>query len=623
MQLFLIENESSVAPLIARGSITAGDDVVVAFNHLVCIALERAGHRGPVVFCEELLDASDYRALHEAIDRVCMEWYRRDGTDLTQHDGVSLGDLAKGVPSRMYMFSVLLKYGELIRKALERWPGATLISHDLTGTGISTHLWIDGGGDPFDKQKLVEMVAGQRGVAVRFMPAPRALRAAFVARRGSKTAPARGARGWVRATAKTLVLGVESALNSWAKTRRRAAGPRVYIYPYHNLSSVLAEVDGEVVLHSLGRGSLSWRRLTSGSSYVDFDRVAFRLDEDAERFLAGLRKALPEQLRQRQSDGMFGLRGIDYFELCVPLLTLLVETTLRELLTHAGRVRKAIRALGLTRVLLIDTLDEKKQAVVAACNIEGIESIFVDHGIMGQCAAQRASGRAEPSVAITPGSYDPYHHRTATVALGNPSLDPFPATARRRITALRRILFLTFEDNFYARLDRFALQERYYEEIFSIFPELASRGIDLWYKPHPGESADYHDYLFAFFGVDQAAVRNVQRRSFAEVIREVDLVVSNVTSCFFEAQAAGVPTVFMEPGFRPEAVEAPLNGTPWREVLRVETGAELLALIDEHRADATRLADFVEHFLAEQGPRYLGPLDGGAGRRIVDYVCAR
>lgn len=623
MQLFLLENEASVGPLLAAGRIDAAGDVVVAFNHLVRIALARAGHRGTVVFCEDLLGPADYRALHEATDRICMDWYRCDGADLTLHEGVSLGDLAKGIPSRLYMLSVLVKYGELTRQALERWPAATQLCHDLAGTGISAHAWVDARGDPFDKQRLVALVAGQRGVAAEFLPPPRPLASAFVARRGSRAAPARGVRGWVRATARTLALGTEGILNAWARTRRRRDGQRVYIYPYHNLVSVLAEVEGQVVLHSLGRGSLSWRRLASGSSYVDFDRVGYRLDAAAERFLAGLTQALPAQLRARRADGLFSFRGIDYFALCAPLLTMLAATTLRELLTHVGRVRRAIRQLGLTRILLNDTLDEKKQAVVAACRIEGVESVFVDHGIMGQSTAQRAAGRAEPSLVITPGSYDPYHHLSATVALGNPSLDPYPAAARRRVSALRRILFLTFEDNFYARLDRFAWQERYYEEIFATFAPLAARGLEVWYKPHPGESPAYHDYLFDFFGVPRETVRNVQRRPFAEVVREADLVVSNVTSCFFEAQAAGVPTVFMEPGYRDEAVEAPLNGTPGREVLRVETGAELLALIAANQDDASALAAFVDGFLAEHGPRYLGPLDGGAGRRIVDYVCAR
>lgn len=623
MRLFLLENESSVATLIADGRLDPAKDVVVAFNYLVCLAFARAGYRGEVVFCEVLLDRADYRALHQATDRICMEWFLAEGADITAYEGVSLGDLAKGIPSRLYMFSVLVKYGELTRKALERWPGAQRLCHDLTGTAISAHAWEDDGGDPFDKQRLVALVAEQRGVAVEFMPPPRPMLSAFVARRGSKAAPTRGLRGWVRATAKSLALGTESALNVLARTRRRAAGHRVYIYPYHNLTSVLTEVDGQVVLNGLGRGGLSWRRLTSGSSYVDFDRVAFDLDSAAETFLAGLQRLLPEHLERRRAAGLFVVRGIDYFGLCQPIIAALARTTLRELLLHIGRVRQAIREFGLTRILLNDTLDEKKQAVIAACRIEGAESIFVDHGIMGQSPAQRAADRAEPSMVVTPGSYDPYHHRSATVALGNPSLDPYPATARRKITSLRRILFLTFEDNFYARLDRFPWQERYYEEILATFPILARRGLEVWYKPHPGESPAYHDHLFRFFGVPPDVVRNVQRRPFAEVVREVDLVVSNVTSCFFEAQAAGVPTIFMEPGFHNESVEAPLNGRSGREVLRVESGAELVALIAANQADASRLAAFVEDFLAEHGPLYLGPLDGRAGRRIVDYVCSR
>jgi hypothetical protein len=272
--------------------------------------------------------------------------------------------------------------------------------------------------------------------------------------------------------------------------------------------------------------------------------------------------------------------------------------------------------------VLNDTLDEQNQAVVAACQREGVLSVFVDHGIMGLSHGVHACDRAEPSIIISPGSFDPYRHRAPTVALGNPSMDAYAAHRGRNITKLRRILFLTFEDNFYARFDRFAHQERYYEEIFSIFPALLDSGFEILYKPHPGESRAYHDYLFQFFGVPAHRVEVVQHRSFIDVIREVDLVVSNVTSCFYEAQAAGVPTVFMEPAFNPDALCPPLNGTPWRDVLRASRGDELLQLILAHREDPAPLLEFLNRFLQEQAPLYMGPIDGSASARILDYVMA-
>jgi len=268
------------------------------------------------------------------------------------------------------------------------------------------------------------------------------------------------------------------------------------------------------------------------------------------------------------------------------------------------------------------TLDERHQAVVTACRLEGVRSVFVDHGIVALNHALKVCDGAEPSVIITPGTANPYRSGVPTVALGNPSIDPYAGCRRGAIPALRRILFLTFEDNFYARLDRFAHQERYYEEIFSIFPALLRLGLEILYKPHPGESRAYHDCLFDFFGVPTERVAVVQHMPFVEVIRNVDLVVCSVTSCFYEAQAAGVPTIFMEPVFVAGALCAPLNGTPWKDVLRVARGEELLRLIQANKDSTSSLTDFLHRFLREQAPLCIGPLDGGAGARILEHVVA-
>lgn len=622
MKLFLLENEGSVEPLLGSREFVPGTDVIVAFNYLVCIRLRRMSATSSYIFCEELLAPEDYRYLHDATDRIALGWYKRKGEDLTLWQGVSCGGLVKGMLSRVYLLGILVKYGEIIRKALLRWPACRELAHDFCGGGISAHTWADEDGRYFNKGRLVELVARQAKVGCRFVQPPQPLRSAFVAQRESKAAPT-GRAALVRHVTKSAVLFVEAAINVWSAVVRRArhTEQRIYLYHYsNNLGSMMKRVDGRFVLRALPGRAMPWRQLLSGVSFLDFDRVAFQLSDADRATHASMMKRIAAQVDDPNWLGLFQVRGIDYRPIYQPVIEHLVASAFRELVEHMGRVRKGLRTRGISKLILNDTLDERNQTVVAACALEGVYSIFVDHGIMGLSHATRASDRAEPALVISPGTYDPYRHRVSVEALGNPSIDQYAGYRQRKIASIETVLFLTFEDNFYARFDRFAYQERYYEEIFSVFDDLLSLGVEILYKPHPGESQAYHEYLFDFFSVPANRIRYVQRQPFYEVVKQADLVVSNISSCLYEAQAAGVPTVFLEPVVVSDALCPPLNGEPWKDVLRMNSGRELLELVRANRRDPAPLIRFLDRFLQVQAPRYMGPLDGSAQRRIMDRV---
>jgi hypothetical protein len=621
VKLFVLENESSVVPLLASGDYRAGEDRIVCLNWLALIRMRRAGTGHHFVFGDDLLTADDLGALQERVDAISFGWFRPSGQDVTLVDGISIGELAVGVPASSYFAGVILKYGEIIRQAVSRWPGAECVVHDLAGEGISVQQWIDEDGGLFDKGRLVVQVAGQLGLITVFRTPPRPLIAAFVSNRQSKSKskPFRALGLWLR----TGLEGASNILNR-VTCSLRPVGRRIYLFPYdNNQGKLLTRLDRRFILRAMPStkiGSL----LLAGVAFLDFGRGLTQGEDVA----LPIGASSVELFRAGQPDPqwrqLFVHQGVDYFDLLRPTLAAIADRILPALAVHTWAVRRHLRREGIGTLVLNDTLDERNRAVVAACRVEGVRSVFVDHGIMGLRHRSRTCDRAEPDLVIKPGSYDPYRHRTTrTLALGNPCMDAYAPGRVRPISAIRRVLFLSFEDNFYARMDRFAYQEKYYEEVFSIFPALQAAGIEILYKPHPGESQGYHDYLFRFFDVNASRLRYVQQRPFAKVIREVDLVVSNISSCYYEAQAAGVPTVFMEPAYLADAVNPPLNGESGRDVLRTESGAELLALILGHKNAPGPLLEFLQTFLREQAPLYMGPLDGKVSERILEEVIAQ
>lgn len=612
MKLLLFENESSVDGLETLAGYSPGTDRIICFNFLVAERLQKLAGVHSFVFCEDLLDTDAYRQLHEATDRIALGWFRRGENDISLHDGISYGDMVKAMFSHHFLLSVLVKYGELIRRAVLISPAVTEIWHDFSGTGISSACWGDEDGTYFNKERLVHVVAGQLEKPTRFIEPPRSLQSACVNYRTLK--PKQGMR--------FLIAGlVEKALNawSWLWNAMRGRKQRVFIYPYINLFSLRRYLNHRVILPRITN---RWASLTllRGVGFFDFSSLPHRLTESEKQFLATLEAEFSGPCEAKADRDMFVVQGIDYQEVYQPIIRFLVQETIPMLIRWAAKVRKGLGAQNIGCVVLCNNLDVEYKTTMAVCKATSVATVFSDHGLMGHRHAQSALDRPIPDVLILPGTYDPYGHGVQPVSLGNPALDPYPASARKRVGSIRRVLLLSFEDNFYARLDRFAWQEKYYKELLPIIPVLHRLGIEVIYKPHPSESPEYHDFLFRFFGVDPDLVRNVQMARFTSVVSQVDLVVSSVSSCFFEAQAAGVPTVFFEPTFIPDALCPPMNGVPGRDVLRIATGSELLDLIMRNREDAAELNRFLDHFLEHVAPEYMGALDGQAGARLMRYV---
>ena len=111
--------------------------------------------------------------------------------------------------------------------------------------------------------------------------------------------------------------------------------------------------------------------------------------------------------------------------------------------------------------------------------------------------------------------------------------------------------------------------------------------------------------------------------TFVQILREVDLVVSSMSTCLYETLAAGVPAVFFDPVYREEAFFPPFSGKNFEEIIRVTSGDDLVALIESQLENPSRLYEFVRNFRARHAPAYLGPLDGLSGKRIHNYLTAR
>ncbi|MFA5339130.1 MAG: hypothetical protein WC317_03145 [Candidatus Omnitrophota bacterium] len=619
MNLFLIENDRTIDFFKGSAAYREGSDVTVCFNYLAYLRLKREGGKHIFYFIEDLFTQADYKSLHSATDHFALDWYRRDGTDHSVSRGISYGDMVRITFSRKYMLTVLLKYGEAVRKGIERWPEAEKVYFDLSVSNNSFYLRGDDKGRFFNKVRLVEQVCRQlKRECVPIAPVtPIPSLCVSFKQAGSRKTPIRSLKDAV----KGMLMEAGALISALSGSRGNT-----YFFSYFNINSILGHMTDKFIVSGSGSNVLNPRRFLN-PRFLQFDDVSYNLDKDERRFLESIENKYLVEGAGAYLDGFFVFNGLDYHFLYYPAVKDLVCSVIPGLMEYTGKVRKAVRQFGISKIIIFEEIDEQFQAVIAACRSAGIESVWVDHGIQGSNHAQRVCDRGRSDLVICSGEFFTGYYRsqgTGTsryVALGNPSLDIYTPDKIKHVSSIKSVMFLSFEDGFYSHLDRFAYQEKYYEEIFSIFDELNSRNVKVYFKPHPGYEKKYFKYLFDFFKVDESKFVYIEDAPFSSVVYDMDLVVSNVTSCFYESQAAGVPTVFLEPYFNPETLLPPLNGTNGEEVIRVSTGKELMRIITENLGNAEKLNLFLKDFLEKHANKYMGTLDGMAGSRIVEYLC--
>ncbi len=621
MNIYLIGNDRTIDTILDSSDYIAGRDVVICFNYLVLLRMQREGGAHNTVFLEELLSDESYQQLHAATDAFAMEWYRVEGRDITEFEDVSFGMLVENMFPRKYMVNLLVKIGEVMRKAVERWSTAQAFYCDFTDQG-NTQRYYEGWSEQFfQKVRTATLVAEQLGRQFHRIEAPSIIPPMWFS--GAKTV---SLQDRLKAQLKRIFLFGVNALGAPARILRK---PSVFVFGYHNLESVEPGEGKRLITNNYKFFQKSPKWLLSGGRVLDIEDRGIALDAPAAQFLRGLQSQIMAQNCQGESD-IYKLNGITYCELYQPVLRDLVDNVIPNLLRAMRSMRRSIRMYNIEQVMFIDTIDTISRAHILACQQVGCKTLVVYHGLFDNVSEQKViKRRIAPDVLVTPGDpkYSPQYidnflspPRQVLANFGTPITDPYLPEKRKRVTAIKKVLFLTMNDGFYCNMSRFSYQEKYLAEIMNIFGDLADMGIEVHYRAHPGENVEYSRYILDFLGVDMSKVHFSNGGSFHELIYDMDLMVTNISTAFFESQTAGVPTVFLDPYYRPEAVQPPLNGVDGEEVIRMSTGKELIELIVCNQNDPRELNAFLDRFLDVYAPRYVGPIDGQAGKRVGEYI---
>lgn len=616
MNLFLLENDRSLESVFSLPEYDITKDVIICFNYLVYISLKESGRHENYVFIEDLFTGEDYDALHLCLDSFVGRWYFINGCDETLFQGISLGKISQGMLMRTYLMGVLVKYGEVIRKAKEIWPDINQILFDFSKDRNSFFHWINDEGKYFNKQHLVENVGNQLGIQTRCFSSKHTIPPAHIAYQVSRNQRRFDFRKIIMTAAYRCLSFVYRMRHLEASRQHK----RIYFSYYFNIASVVRNKAAYLITPPISIKE-SYNAILSGLTFFDLSDMGTSLSQDEKAFLGSVQKKYfcNDEL---MTDCDFRLNNINYKWIFKPAIENIVKEQFFILLKYIKNIRSGFEKEKISKAIITDIIDEKNKAFIAACQAEGVRVYFVDHGIQSLVNAHKSVIATMPDEYLTAASFPVYHIPFAPVVIDNPSLDLYPARKRKSIKSIQSILFLTYSDNFYFRLDRIHYQEQYFAEIFSTFKKLNEIGIKVLYRTH-FENREYHEYLFDYFKIDRSLFEFAEGMPFSELIYKTDLLVCNVTNCYYEALAAGVPAVFMEPHFIPAAFYPPLNGKHGEDVLRVSTGSELLDIVEANQHDPKYLNAYLDNFYNQYAGIYLGKLDGAAGNRVLEYCLSQ
>ena len=320
--------------------------------------------------------------------------------------------------------------------------------------------------------------------------------------------------------------------------------------------------------------------------------------------------------------------GIDYS-------SYLLETRremLREMLLPAiiifSQIRRMLKVFEPDCVILNGEGNIPARSVISLARNGDFKAIFVRHGFNTYSQNFYPMGYNNPHVVyvvhgtdhlVEYGTHLPDSEKPRRVLASNPGLtemvglrDHYQKSGKGRVLALG---FSAAQTQTVTRVRSF---DRYTIDLFTAARKLIDQGITFSYRPHPSDNIEYITYALDQMGLT-GQVEIETSPTFRDAILEFDVVISNVTSCHYQALFAGWPTIFYEPDFvrrrfigLPAAadIDSPIAQTP----------NELVAMVNEALDPDSAVARFPGEFATTYAPRFLGPEPMNADKGVSGFV---
>jgi hypothetical protein len=576
-----------------------------------------------VVFADTLFDDAANRTLDAIGTRFLQNWFR-DGDE----DFSNLGDISIGIAYSMELGRqtnprVALRFGEILRRLLERHPETVSVLSDVRdGNGI-----FDVEPAYLPLRRVLTSVAGGCGIELISLepvdPVPPALRRV----RHSN---------WLK-TVKSLVGGwrpgwIAARLNCHRLIRASARGPLLYMILGRGQEPVAARLAGSGNLRVVSsRRGIPGAEAMRGEQFFALPRVA-----DIARSVSLLRRL--ERLSSPGSNaGDYVVSDFDYGPVLYSAVRAVIASQIWSFLIVIAQSRKLHKVLNYDALFVAGAGAEFMGNLMALDRKSGRRVYLMPHGMDLQRQAylmpgsdQRhvtylAFGTAHDDFFVSDGGP---RHPLRVIQTGNPlTTDMNALRLMRKATHQKRLLILSFGHLEFWNADRIYAVDRYYAELFAIARSLIAEGWQIGLRAHPSHPNNLEKRLAADLGIEDRIEWDTGD-SFDAALAQYDVAVCSASTTFYQALFAGWPTIFFEPDYR-HAGGAGLDIDPMLtglvtagDIVRPATtnASELEQLIRSSQDPDSLVSTFPQRFSTDLAPRFIGPDPASSDEIAANFI---
>lgn len=627
MRLYCIFN-TPLADLHGLSDAPGKNDVVIYIRHAqdqFGTEKKRLKKKGvEVLFLEDLMDQEATGEADAIGTEFLKSWFMKDGQDFSLLKDVSLGvALSTEIGGKLFP-RLLLRIGEALRRGLQLNPMVEEVLSDAQNGCCITKL------DPavYPLAEIVALVTRHEGKSIRFFEPvnPFAHHLEQPSRHNLKFVIHRFLGGfrisWLKATL--------------ARIRRRLANPdKPVLYMFvgrdqHTVTERLAE-SGKfiVVCNTLGIPDTDALR----SDHL----FALPSIEDI-RIVRNLLREVDKRSSNENGANLFVFHGIDYSAVLYQATSSILQAQIWAFLFVVAQSRKLQLVTGASVLVINDAGAEPMGNLVSINRHTDTKIYLMVHGMNQTRYAYFSPAVDHPHVdylAYGTDHADFFRHNSKkedklkTHLVGNPlTLAMNGVRLKRSIEHKKRLLILTFT-SFEAWLSmRVYAIDKYYTDIFSILGELINEGWSVTIRTHPGHGHPLEDRLIASFGLD-GLIQWDDEPTFADALPKYDVVVSNLTTAYYQSLYAGWPTIFYEPNYRKIAGNESIETDPMmtglltaRDLDRpVTTDPQTLQNFIRDTIDPdSMVSTFPARIVEELSPRFIGPDPEHADKVIANCI---
>ncbi len=506
-------------------------------------ALRIAG--ATLVSADTLFTDDENRDLDAVGTRFLRDWFRPNGTDFTTLGDISLGIAYSMELARQTNPRVVIRFGEVLRRLLEKYPQTRAVVTDICdGNGI---FEVEAAYLPLNK--ILGAVARKYGADLVNLPSIDPVPPALKRVRHSN---------WIK-TGKSLLGGFRPVwLTARFQCRYQGTGtgdrPSIYMILGRGQEAVATR------LAQSGQLRVIVNRQGIQNTYAYRGEQLFALPRIADIATAlSMLKRLKRLAVREAVNSQFSIGGIDYAPVLFGAVRAVIASQIWSFLVVVAQSRRLHRVLDYQALFVAGAGAEFMGNLLALDQTSGRKVYLMPHGMDLQRFAYLMPGSDRKHVDYL--SYGADHedfytsdggprHPLRVVQTGNPLTTDMLALRRSsRQEHQKRLLILSFGHLEFWNADRIYVVDRYYTDLFAIARALIAEGWQIGLRAHPSHPSDLERRIATHFGIADK-IQWDTGATFEDALARYDVAVCSASTTFYQSLYAGWPTIFYEPAYR-------------------------------------------------------------------------